>query len=152
MKIALALEELGDPESPSRLRTELDQLPADVVKELSNHSLKPALEIVRAVDAAWVSQWVVRYTIDGTLWPDHWLSYVNNIDSTVLDPLLERVCTENLHLTPSAGILAVVKAMATPRVAKRLFDELKGRHDAVWAGYRERNGSSDPSPTRQTSR
>ncbi|MGP0076693.1 MAG: NACHT domain-containing protein [Bryobacteraceae bacterium] len=134
MKIALALEELGDPESPSRLRTELDQLPADVVKELSNHSLKPALEIVRAVDAAWVSQWVVRYIIDGTLWPDHWLSYVDNIDSTVLDPLLERVCTENLHLTPSAGTLAVVKAMATPRVAKRLFDELKGRHDAVWAG------------------
>ena len=77
---------------------------------------------------------VAWHIIDGTLWPNHWLSYVGNIDSSVLDPWLQRVCTENLRLSPSAGILAVVKAMATPAMARRLFDELKSRHEAVWAG------------------
>lgn len=134
VKITLALAELHDPETPARLKTQLDGLPSEVVKELSDYSLRPMIEIVHRADAPWVSNWIVWHIVDGTLWPDHWLLYVANIDPPLRDQLLEQVCTEDLHLTRRGGILAVVRQTATPGATKRLFAELKSRHEAVYSG------------------
>jgi hypothetical protein len=134
IKIAIGLGELHDPDTPARLKAELDGLPDEVVKELSDYSLRPMIEIVHRADAPWVSYRIVRHIVDGTLWPGHWLSYVTSIDPPLLDQLLQRVCTEDLRLTRSGGILAVVRKMATPDAARRLFTELKNRREVVISG------------------
>ena len=134
IKITLALAELRDPDTPSRLKAELDKLPSEVVKELSDYSLRPALEGVRQLDAEWVSSWVASHIIDGTLWPDHWLPYVSGIDPSSLDELLRRICTEDLRLSRSAGVIAIVRAVASADTARTLFNELKGRHETVFTG------------------
>jgi hypothetical protein len=134
IKITLALAELHESDTPGRLRTELDRLPIEVVKDLSNYSLRPALDIVRQHDADWVSSWVARHIIDGTLWPDHWLPYVSSINPSSLDQLLQRICTEDLYLSRSGGVIAIVRAVASADTARTLFNELKGRRETVFTG------------------
>jgi hypothetical protein len=121
IEITLALAELHDSDTLARLKTELDRLSSEVVKDLSDYYLRPALEIVRQHDGEWASSWVARHIIDGALRPDHWLPYVSSIDPSSVDQLLRRICTEDLYLSRSGGVRAVVSADTT----RTLFNELK---------------------------
>ncbi len=46
LQLALALAELRDPETPERLKAELSALPLAVVRDVSDHALRPAAEIL----------------------------------------------------------------------------------------------------------
>jgi hypothetical protein len=84
------------------MKSELADLSPEVVKELSDYSLRPAVELVRRVDSQWVSQWVAGRIIEGSLWRDSWLPVVSDIPESLREDLLHRVSSENLDHRTSA--------------------------------------------------
>ena len=97
MRIALALAELKDLDTPARLKAELSAMPADLVRELSNYILQPAIEVLRIVDPAWLSRWVTDRILQGGLWRENWLSLILGVPQLLKDQLLERARTEDLR-------------------------------------------------------
>jgi HEAT repeat protein len=118
LQIALTLAELGDPETPARLKAELAALPHDVVRDVSDYALRPAVEILRRSDAQWLSDWVTDRVIEGGLWRDQWLSLILDIPPTRKAELLHRACTEDMK---HSGALAILRAFSDPDTAKALF-------------------------------
>lgn len=123
-RISMAMAELGDIDSPTRLSEELAALPSQLVKELSDYSLQPAVEIVRKANPQWVSLWVADRIIEGTLWRDTWLPLVLGIPDSLREELLQRVCNENLRHGTSGQIIPLLAATAEPVHAKVIFAKL----------------------------
>ena len=118
LQIALTLAELGDPDTPARLKAELTALPGDQVRDVSDYALRPAVEILRNADPEWLSDWITDRVIEGGLWRDHWRSLILDIPSTRKAELLHRASTEDLK---RSGALAILRAFADPDTAKTLF-------------------------------
>jgi len=125
LQIVLRLAELADANAPTLLKDELTALPPEVAKELSDYSLRPALEIVRRVDPQWVSQWVTDRIIEGSLWPDRWLSMVSGIAESLREQFLQRVSSENLRRGANGGIVSLLLATADPVLGKVVFAKLR---------------------------
>ena len=126
--LAMILATLGDPETSVRIKEELRALPAPVVKELSQHQLRPAIEIVRSTDPAWVSEWVAERVIEGTLWHEPWMSLVTEIPGELAQTLLRRVTEEDLRMTASAGAISVLAATTNTTLAKDIFAAVRNQH------------------------
>jgi hypothetical protein len=133
LQITLALAELGDSDTPARLKTELGALPAALVRELSDHALRSAVDMLRHTDPQWLSAWVTQRIIEGALWRDSWLSLVSEIATSLREQLLRRACTEDLRQSSGQGVIAVLKATATPESAKTLFMALRDHHRELLA-------------------
>lgn len=125
LQIVLRLAEIGDAEVPTLVKDELADLPPTIVKELSDYSLRPAIEIVRRVDPEWVSKWVTDRIIDGSLWPDRWLSMVSGISESLRQQFLQRVSTENLRRGANGGIVSLLVGTADPALAKAVLVKLR---------------------------
>jgi len=72
-----ALAELNDSDTPMRLKEELGAQPSALLKELSEYTLRPAVDIMRRADPQWLSQWITDRIIEGVLWRDNWLALVS---------------------------------------------------------------------------
>jgi hypothetical protein len=103
-KIALALAELNDAGTSARLKAELNALPPDVVRELSDYTVQPAVELLRTADPEWLSQWVRERIIQLGLWRDSWVSLILEIPRSMKEELLHRVCTEDFGRSGGRGI------------------------------------------------
>lgn len=126
--LAMVLASLGDPETPARVKQELRALPAPVVKELGQHQLQPAIEIVRRTDPAWVSEWVAERIIEGTLWHEPWIRFVAGIPDELARTLLRRTAEEDLRTTASAGAISVLAATTDAMLAKEIFEAVRNQH------------------------
>ncbi len=133
LHFALALGELHDPETPERLKTELDALPPEVVQEVADYQLRQAVDILRQSDPQWVSDWVMRHVLNGVLWRDSWHSLILGIPADLQDELLRHVRSENLRLSSRQGVISVLEAAATPNLAKGVFYALRDSHRELLA-------------------
>jgi hypothetical protein len=124
----MILAKLGDPGTSVRIKEELKTLPAPAVKELSQHQLRPAVEIVRRTDPAWVSEWVAERVIEGTLWHEPWMSFVTEISGELAQNLLRRVTEEDVRMTASAGAISVLAAITNTTLAKDIFAAARNQH------------------------
>ena len=135
-QISLTLSELNDAETPARLKAELIAMPPATIKEISDYTLRPAVEILRRTDPQWLSQWVTDRVIDGTLWRDNWLSFISVILLPVSKELLERARTEDLRHSGGGGSLAVLRATTDPVIGKAIFVALRDHHRELIADPR----------------
>ena len=131
--IALSLAQLDDADSAATLKRELADLSPEVVKELSDYSLRPAVELVRRADSQWVSHWVAGRIIEGSLWRDSWLPLVSDIPESLREDLLHRVSSENLDHRSSAPIISLLAATASPAHANAFFTKLCGHRRQLLA-------------------
>jgi len=136
LQIALALAELNDSNTLTRLKEELSALPSAMVKELSDYSLRPAVDLVRRADPQWVSQWVADRIIEGVLWGDNWLSLVSGIPKTLSEQLLQRASTEDLRRSGNQGVISLLAATADAALAKAVFVALCDHRRALIADAR----------------
>ena len=104
-KLVLTLVEFGDADVPATLKEELTNMPPAIVKELSDYSLRPAIDIIRRSDKAWVSQWVTDRIVDATLWRDSWLPFVAAIPKSITDQLLERASQRICSVPAEVAVL-----------------------------------------------
>ncbi len=133
LQITLALAELDDSDTPTRLKSELNVLPAALVKELSEYTLRPAIDILRQADPQWLSQWVTNHIIEGVLWRDNCLSLISGIPKSLSERLLQRARTEDLRSSGGRGYIAVLAATADPEVGKAIFMAVRDHHRALLA-------------------
>jgi hypothetical protein len=133
LHFTLALAELQDPETPERLKTELNALPPEVVKEVADYQLRQAVDILRQSDPQWLSDWVMRHVLNGVLWRDTWQSLILGIPADLQEELLRRARSENLRLNSRQGVISVLEAAATPNLAKEVFYALRDSHRELMA-------------------
>jgi hypothetical protein len=144
LRLLLHISELGDTNIASQMKDELVRCEAENVKKLGGFLLKPILEIVRRTEPEWVSHWVANQIVGGTLWHDHWITFVTAIPEELKERLLQRFENEDLGQTRYSGSMSVLAACADAALAQRVFAklcELRGiiasapdeRHDLEWA-------------------
>src|SRR3954447_853883 len=129
-QLAFTLAEQGDPGAVPRLKQELSNLPAPLVRELSNFSLRRAIDIVRRADAGWVSEWVAHRIVEGALWQDAWLPLVSDIPQALRDEWFQRAATEETQQGSMVGVLAKI---ADAILARRTFEALRDQRRALRA-------------------
>ena len=134
LHIVLKLSALSDDDIPSQLRNELATLPPAIIKELGDQLLRSAVEIARKADPAWVCQWVTDKIVEGTLWPDTWLSLVPAISYSLAEELLERVSSEQLDRGASGRIVSLLGATADESRARAIFLNLCAHRRQPQAG------------------
>jgi HEAT repeat protein len=133
LQIALALAEINDPDTPVRLKAELNTLPLDLVRELSDYLLRPAIDILRAADPQWLSEWVTDRVIQGGFWRDNWLSLILQIPQSPKDQLLQRAETEDLRRSGGGGVIAILRATADADTGRAVFIAYRDHHRVLLA-------------------
>lgn len=128
-QLALRLAEQGDAEGASRLKQALADLSAALVRELSNYSLRRAVDIVRSSDEPWVSEWVARWIAEGALWSGAWLPFVTAIPAALREELFRRAADE---VTPGDTV-SVLAATADPAFARRAFEAFREQRQSLHA-------------------
>ena len=136
IRALLQMAELGDVSIADRLKEELNKMRGEDM-DCGEHALREAIEIVRRSDAAFVSRWIAERVADGVLWPDPWMSFVQTIPDDLAELCLHRLETDNLKRF--GGLLAVLGATATPAMAKRVFDGIRGLRVAMVAAPKEQH-------------
>jgi hypothetical protein len=136
LRLLLRLAALGDQDISTSLKVELTVLPQQTVKAVSEYSIRPAIEIVIKVDREWVSRFVAERIIDGSLWPDTWLSFVSGMPESSRERLVERVSTEDLRGGANGGIISLLVAIADTTLAKTIFVKLRDHRQELAADPR----------------
>jgi hypothetical protein len=137
LQITLSLAELGDAGTVVRLKSELDALTPDQVRELSDYTLRPAAKILRATDPQWLSQWVTDRVIQGALCRENWLSLILELPRPLREQLLHRVCTEDLRRKGGGGVTTLLRGFADADIASAVFIGFRDHHRAFVADYRD---------------
>lgn len=129
-QLALRLAVQGDAEGVNRLKQALTDLSAALVQELSNYSLRRAVEIVRHSDEPWMSDRVARWIAEGALWPGAWLPFVTAIPTALREELFRRAVADEVT---SGDTVSVLAATADPALARRAFDAFREQRRSLRA-------------------
>jgi hypothetical protein len=133
LHITLTLAELGDAETPVRLKAELGALPFDVVRELNDNTLRPVVESLRNADPQWLSQWITDCILQGAVWQENLLSLILEIPSPLKEQLLRRASTEDLRRNAGGGALTLLRATADGALAHAIFIAYRDQHRSLLA-------------------
>ncbi len=135
LRIRLATAEVGGERVSEGVKEELTGWPSGRLAHTDQWLLKSAVELVRQTDPQWVSHWVTERIVDGSLWPDHWISLVSSIPEALRRELLERIGGEDLGHTDSQAVVSVLAATADADLAGEVFSRLCSiRSDISQAG------------------
>lgn len=149
LRTALNLIELGEPGMDGVIKEALAALSGDEMHNLSSHYIQPALEYLRRIDPAWVSEWVATQIADGNLYErEYWLPFTTTISDGLFEKYLQRLETEDLKNVRFSGIISIIAARADANLAARVFVKLRElrrgmdakpsvRHELEWQIMRQ---------------
>ena len=150
VRISLLMKaaELGETDVAKRLQQELGKCEPAQVKQLSSFHLKPILNVIRPIDPEWVSRWVAERIADGTLWNDHWISFVTTIPAGMREGLLKKLESEDLQHARGGSGISILAAVPDNAMVQRVFGKLcelrktitsepERRHELEWAVERQ---------------
>jgi NACHT C-terminal Alpha/Beta 2 len=148
-RIGLLLRQsaLGTTKS-AELKGELGKVTGKIDDHQAHFVVKPALEIVQAVDPECVSAWVAGRVAAGSLWHDTWMKLITTVPADLKEALVHRLETEDFLHEPHGNIIRVLTIAADAALAQRVFlklCELRGiiryapdeRHEFEWAVERQ---------------
>ena len=133
--------ELGDPDAPNDLKTELDALAKTDLKDLEG-LLDAALAAVDAVDGRWSSRWIAERIADGLLWADRWIGRVAAIEPELVGRLLERISSEEVEPRKLNCAISLLTKAADEKVAETIFRKLYDRRTRLLETNERRGDSS----------
>jgi hypothetical protein len=120
----LRLAELGAPNLVEQLKIDLNAIAGNIDNDRAYHVIRPSLEIVRATDAAWVSDWLANKIADGSLWHESWEKMIIAIPAGLKNDLLHRLESEDFKHAHIGNILSVLTASADASMVARVFAKL----------------------------
>src|SRR5208283_1217955 len=82
------------------------------------------LDTIRGNDPEWVSCWMAERIVDGTLWHDHWITYVTRISPPMRESLLQRLETEELQHARRGNGISILAAVPDNAMVQRVFGKL----------------------------
>lgn len=130
------------------LKQELCKISGKMDHRIAHFALKAALDIVRAIDATWVSTWVTERVVEGSLWDESLLKLITSVPDDIKQKLIRRLEGEDFKHSPPRNIIDVLVAAADTTLAQRVFLKLcemrriltaapNERHDFEWAVERQ---------------
>lgn len=121
----LAAAELGDTGIAEKLKGELEGVPAgNIDAHVNEYVIKPAVNILQKTDPQWISNWIARRIMDGSLHRDYWLTRVVSIPQDLKEKLLEGINADDPQLVSASGIPSLLPAIADVSVAEAVFTRL----------------------------
>jgi hypothetical protein len=130
--------ELGDANG-KQLKETLERLPDNITEHWIQHAIRQALDILRSVEPEWVSQWVAKRIAGGSLWAEHWVSFVSTVPPELMETCLRRLESEDLQNTRFGGLIAVIAVGADAKLAARVFSNLCRLRQTITAAPDERH-------------
>src|SRR6266850_642451 len=130
--------ELGDANG-KQLKETLERLPANITEHWIQHAIRQALDILRSGEPAWVSQWVANRIADGSLWAEHWISFVSTVPPELVETCLRRLESEDLQNARFGGLIAVIAVGADANLAARVFSNLRRSRQTITAAPDQRH-------------
>jgi len=148
LTISLKLAALGTTDFVEQLKDDLGRIAGTMEAHHVQLIIKPALDIVRERDAAWVSAWVVERIAAGSLWHDHWRSMLTVLPEGLKEGLLTRLESEDFGHARVESVVALLATGADVVTAERIFLKLcelrrtiteapDERHEFEWAVARQ---------------
>jgi hypothetical protein len=125
LRYLLRASQLGAIGISEKLKGELMSVPTEQIKDnVTEYVIKPALNIVRAIEPHWVSDWVARRIAEGSLWRDDWSTFITTISGEMKEQLLEAVATQELRQVLTPGPIRVLTAIGDLDLAEAIFGKL----------------------------
>ncbi|MBE7464244.1 MAG: hypothetical protein HS116_12265 [Planctomycetes bacterium] len=126
VRTALDLIEFGESGLDGVVKDAMAALPSDDLRNLGSYHIQPALEYLRRIDHAWVTDWVATRVAEGVLSEhEYWLGFASGIPDGLGEKYLQRLETEDFKHRRLDGMIAVVAARADARLAARVFARLR---------------------------
>ena len=126
LRTALDLIALGETGLDAIIKNAMAALPDGDMRNLGPHYIQPALEHLRNTDPVWASEWVAIQISEGGLYEDEYrLPVATVIPEHVVETYLQRLETKDLNNAAFGGMIAVIAARADPRLAGRVFANLR---------------------------
>lgn len=123
LRIRLAMEKAGDRVSVG-LKDELTRWPSGSVSDADEWLLGSAVEAVGRTDPTWVSHWVARRIVEGSLRGDHWITWVSSVPEALRRELFERIGGEDVGHTDAGDIVSVLAKTSDAEFAGEIFSRL----------------------------
>lgn len=126
LRTALDLIELRETGLDGVVKDAMAALPGGDMRNLDSHYIRPALEYLRRIDPAWVSEWVATQVAEGVLYGhEYWLPFATAIHDGLVEKYLERLETEDFKDARFEGMIAVIAARGDAKLAARVFAKLR---------------------------
>jgi hypothetical protein len=148
ISLLMNASQLGEKDIAGRLKEDLGKCEPAQAKQLADFRLKPILDAICGTDPEFISRWVAERVIDGTLWHEHWITYVTSISPEMRESLLKRLETEDLQHARSGNGISILAAVSDNAMVQRVFGKLcelrrkitsepEQRHELEWAVERQ---------------
>jgi hypothetical protein len=112
---------LGHNNATEPLKQALSDMDAAQVRGVDSRRLHSTVDMLKAVNSAWVTDWVVEKVLSGVLSAEEWMPMVDSISTSLRDELLNRVMTENLTEMRIPGVIPLIRQFADHEAVQRLF-------------------------------
>lgn len=115
---------LGEKISASLLKDEFVKIDHDQMKDLGEFIIKPALEIICRTDPQWVSHWVAERVADGSLYYDHWCTFISMVPKSIITEWFDKLASKDLKYQRPSSINQLLSVGADSALAENIFMKL----------------------------
>ena len=112
---------LGRDNAIEPLKQALSDMDAAQVRGVDSRRLHSTVDMLKTVNSAWVTDWVVEKLLSGVLSAEEWMPIVDSISTSLRDELLNRAMTENLTEMRIPGVIPLIRQFADHEAVQRLF-------------------------------
>jgi hypothetical protein len=148
LRTLLLIAEIGGGEIVGDLKDELNKFPRGALEQLDRFVIRPALDLIRRTEPAWVSQWVAERIVDGSLRSENWIALVSGVTAELKERLLGSIENEDFKHARFGGSISVLAAMSDQSMVERVFARLCAvrevmngapdvKHELEWAVERQ---------------
>ncbi len=138
LRVLLSQAKLGT-EMIEGLKTELNNLDQSKMKDIGEFLIKPALDIVQKTDPQWASHWVAEHVAGGSLWYDHWRTFISTIPKNIIDTWMQQLANEDLKHQPHSSINDLLAIGADKAFSEKIFSRLCELKDKIVSTPNERH-------------
>jgi hypothetical protein len=139
LRVRLAWLKVGADDGPEGVKHDLSEWPTGKVSETAHWLLKTALELVRKDDPHWVSHWLAGRIIEGSVWPDHWITMLLSIPETLRTNLYEKISNQGLEYNDKSRIISVLAPTADAGFVGNVFVHMCQLNSEISSNPREQN-------------
>lgn len=139
LRIRLAWLKVGADKSLEGVMRDLSEWPPGKVSDTDYWLLKTALELVRKDDPHWVSHWLAERIIEGSVWPDHWITMLLSIPEALRTNLYEKIGNQDLEYNDKSRIISVLAPTADADFAGTVFRRMCRLNSEISSNPREQN-------------
>lgn len=123
LKNLISQASLGNVEI-DKIKSQLEEIESPGEQGLEAFVVKPALNIVRKLDANWVSQWVVTRIASGELYFGNLSPFIEEIPDQLSNQWLEELCNKNLRFKNYEKLIKLLAFKPPKDMPRKVFSKL----------------------------